>query len=60
MEIYVHIFIESLLPDSSKAGQPQESQGVNPYFHVFLVHPTTLERVQWPLLLDLRLCLSQR
>lgn len=62
MEIYVHIFIESLLPDSSKAGQPQESQGANPYFHVlilFLVHPTTLERVQWPLLLDLRLCLSR-
>lgn len=63
MEIYVHIFIESLLPDSSKAGQPQESQGANPYLNVlilFLVHPTTLERVQWPLLLDLRLCLSQR
>ncbi|KAK4412003.1 hypothetical protein Salat_2997100, partial [Sesamum alatum] len=50
-------------PKGSKAGQPQESQGANPYFHVlilFLVHPTTLERVQWPLLLDLRLCLSQR
>lgn len=63
MEIYVHIFIESFLPDSSKAGQPQESQGANPYLNVlilFLVHPTTLERVQWPLLLDLRLCLSQR